>query len=160
ETAVHDDLAELLADDRVQIVSICTPNYLHAANVIQAARARKHLVIEKPPAIDLKSLREMRDEVRAAGVRTIVSFVLRWNPLVRLVKSLREDGTLGEVVFARADYWHRLRAEEWAGYRWAHTRAGGGSGMLAGGSHAVDALRHLVGSDVVSVSARHGPVRP
>ncbi|HEX5414921.1 MAG TPA: Gfo/Idh/MocA family oxidoreductase [Chloroflexota bacterium] len=160
EIAVHDDLDALLADDRVQIVSICTPNYLHAANVIQAARAGKHLVIEKPPAIDLASLRAMRDAVRDAGVRTIVSFVLRWNPLVNLVKSLREDGTLGEVVFARADYWHRLRAEEWGGYHWAHRREGGGSAMLAGGSHAVDALRHLVGSEVVSVSARHGPVRP
>lgn len=157
---IYDDLDELLTNARVQIVSICTPNSLHAANVIQAARAGKHVVIEKPPAIDVASLCEMRDEVRAAGVHTIVSFALRWNPLVQLVKSLREDGTLGEVVFARADYWHRLRSEEWAAYRWAHTRAGGGSVMLAGGSHAVDVLRHIVGAEVVSVSARHGPVRP
>jgi predicted dehydrogenase len=156
----YDDLDALLADDRVQIVSICTPNHLHADNAIRAARAGKHLVVEKPPAITLDSLRRMRDAVRDAGVRTIVSFVLRWNPLVRTIKALVEDGTLGDVVFARADYWHRLRPEEWAGYRWAHTRAGGGSIMLAGGSHAVDALRHLVGSEVVSVGARHGPVRP
>ncbi len=158
--AVYDDLDALLANDRVQVVSVCTPNYLHADNVIRAARAGKHLVIEKPPAIDLASLRQMRDAVRAAGVRTIVSFVLRWNPLLRLIKSLREDGTLGEVVFARADYWHQIRPEEWAGYHWARTREGGGSIMLAGGCHAVDALRHLVGAEVVSVSARHGPVRP
>src|SRR5579884_989893 len=88
--AVYDDLDALLANGRIQIVSVCTPNYLHADNVIRAARAGKHVVIEKPPAIDVKGLREMRDEVRAAGVRTIVSFVLRWNPLVRMVKSLRE----------------------------------------------------------------------
>ncbi len=155
----YDDLDALLADDRVQIVSICTPNNLHAENVIRAARAVKHLVIEKPPAITLESLREMRDVVRDAGVRTIVSFVLRWNPLVRTIKALVEDGTIGSVVYARADYWHRILPHEWAGYKWAHTRAGGGSIMLAGGSHAVDALRHLVGSEVVSVSARHGPVR-
>ena len=160
DCAAYDDLDALLADERVQIVSICTPNNLHAENAIRAARAGKHLVIEKPPAITLDSLREMRQAVRAAGVRTIVSFVLRWNPLVRTIKALCDDGTLGDVVFARADYWHRIRPEEWAGYRWAHTRAGGGSIMLAGGSHAVDALRHLVGAEVVSVSARHGPVRP
>src|SRR5262245_12575059 len=158
--AFYDDLDALLANDRVRIVSVCTPNYLHPDNVVRSARAGKHVVVEKPPAIDLAGLRKMRDEVRAAGVRTVVSFVLRWNPLVRLIKALRDDGTLGEVVFARADYWHRIRPEEWAGYRWAHTRAGGGSIMLAGGCHAVDALRHLVGSEVVSVSARHGPLRP
>ena len=158
--AAYDDLDALLADERVQVVSICTPNHLHAENTIRAAGAGKHLVIEKPPAITLDSLREMRRAVRAAGVRTIVSFVLRWNPLVRTIKALCDDGALGDVVFARADYWHRIRPEEWAGYRWAHTRAGGGSIMLAGGSHAVDALRHLVGAEVVSVSARHGPERP
>jgi predicted dehydrogenase len=102
----------------------------------------------------------MREAVRRAGVRTVVSFVLRWNPLVRTIKALAEDGALGEIVFVRADYWHRIQPDEWSGYRWAHTRAGGGSIMLAGGSHAVDAARHIVGSEVVSVSARHGPVRP
>src|SRR5262249_39034138 len=60
----------------------------------------------------------------------------------------------------RADYWHHITPEEWPGYRWARTRAGGGSIMLAGGSHAVDAARPLGGSEGVSVSARHGPVRP
>lgn len=158
--AIYDDLDLLLADHRVHILSICTPNHLHAGNVIRAAQAGKHLVIEKPPAITLDGLRAMRDAVRRAGVRTIVSFVLRWNPLVRTIKALCQDGTLGDLIFARADYWHRIRPDEWAGYRWAHTRAGGGSIMLAGGSHAVDAVRHLVGSEVVSVSARHGPVRP
>ena len=159
----YDDLDALLADERVHVVSICTPNDLHAENTIRAVEAGKHVVIEKPPAITLESLRAMRDAVRTAGremgVRSIVSFVLRWNPLVQTIKALREDGTLGEVVLARADYWHHITPEEWPGYRWAHTRAGGGSIMLAGGSHAVDALRHLVGSEVVSVSARNGPVR-
>ncbi len=155
----YDDLDALLADERVQIVSICTPNSLHAENTIRAARAGKHLVIEKPPAITLASLRAMRDAVRAAGVRTVVSFVLRWNPLVRTIKGLCADGTLGDVVLVRADYWHHITPEEWPGYKWAHTREGGGSIMLAGGSHAVDAVRHIVGSEVVSVSARHGPVR-
>jgi predicted dehydrogenase len=101
----------------------------------------------------------VRAAAREAGVRSIVGFALRWTPLVRTITALRDDGTLGDVVLARADYGHHITPEEWPGYRWARTRAGGGSIMLAGGSHAVDALRHLVGSEVVSVSARHGPVR-
>jgi UDP-N-acetyl-2-amino-2-deoxyglucuronate dehydrogenase len=156
----YDDLDALLADERVHLLSVCTPNNRHPEDVVRAAGAGKHLVIEKPPAIDLPGLAAMREAVRRAGVRTIVSFVLRWNPLVRTIKALEEDGALGQIVFVRADYWHRILPAEWSGYRWARTRAGGGSIMLAGGSHAVDAARHIVGSEVVSVSARHGPVRP
>ena len=157
--AAYDSLDTLLADPRVHIVSICTPNHLHAENVIAAAQAGKQVVIEKPPAITLDSLRAMQEAVRRAGVRSIVSFVLRWNPLVRTIKALCQDGTLGDLVLLRADYWHHITPEDWPGYRWAHTRAGGGSIMLAGGSHAVDAARHLANAEVVSVSARHGPVR-
>lgn len=158
--AAYDNLDRLLAVERIDVVSICTPNFLHAENTCKAAHAGKHVVIEKPPAITLDGLIAMREAVRASGVRSIVSFVLRWDPLLRAVKELCNDGTLGDIVLARADYWHRLQPEEWTGIRWARTKAAGGSLMLAGGSHAVDALRFLVGSEVVSVSARHGPVRP
>lgn len=156
--AVYDDLGALLADRRVDVVSICTPNDQHAEQAIAAAQAGKHLVIEKPPAITLEGLRAMRDAVRAAGVRTIVSFVLHWNPLLRTVRALRDDGALGKIVLARADYWHHIHPEEWSGYHWARTRAHGGSMMLAGGCHAVDAVRWLVGTDVTEVMSLVGPV--
>lgn len=156
----YDDLDRLLADHRIDVVSVCTPNYLHAEHACRIARAGKHVVIEKPPAITLDGLIAMRDAIRQAGVRSIVSFVLRWHPLLLAVKELCDSGEIGDVVLARADYWHRTRPEEWSGYRWARTKQGGGSIMLAGGCHAVDALRFLVGSEVVSVGARHGPVRP
>ena len=82
----HDDFAKALAEPDVDIVSICTPQHLHREHVIAAARAGKHVVIEKPAGNSLDELRRMQAAVRAAGVRTVVSFVLRWNPLFRELK--------------------------------------------------------------------------
>src|SRR4030095_6026026 len=70
-----DGSAALAAAD-VDIVSIATPNHLHAAEAGPAARAGKHFVLEKPTGLDEAELVQIRDAVRQAGVRTIVSFVL------------------------------------------------------------------------------------
>ena len=79
--------AKMLADDAADIVSICTPNHLHAAEAIQAARAGKHILLEKPIALNLADLRALRQAVRESGVKTVVSFVLRWNPLFETIKA-------------------------------------------------------------------------
>jgi predicted dehydrogenase len=65
---------DLLDAPDVDIVSIATPNHLHARQAVAAARAGKHILLEKPTALDLRELAQVRDAVRAARVRTIVSF--------------------------------------------------------------------------------------
>ncbi len=152
DCAVYDDYAELLADRNVDIVSICTPNHMHAAQAIAAARAGKHLLIEKPPALTPADLSVMQNEVHAAHVKTVVSFVLRWNPLVRTMKSLLERGSLGRILFAQVDYWNTSGRGDIPGH-WVTRRATGGSAFLTGGNHAVDALRWLVGDEIVEVTA-------
>src|SRR5262249_33756530 len=72
--------AEVLESPDVDVVAIATPNHLHADEAVAAARAGKHLLLEKPTGLDLAELERIRDEVRRAGVRTIVSFELRYNP--------------------------------------------------------------------------------
>ena len=151
---VYDDLEDMLADPQVDIVSVCTPNDRHPHDTILAAQAGKHILIEKPPAIDLEGLRAMRDAVRRAGVKTLVGFVLRWNPLLRIIGNLTQDGTLGRIVLAQLDYWHHITREEGLPmYHWLVTREKAGSIFLAGGSHAVDAARWLIGDEVVEVQA-------
>jgi predicted dehydrogenase len=152
DAIVYDNYATLLADRRVQIVSICTPNHLHAEQTIQAAQAGKHLLIEKPPALKLRDLRAMQDAVHSARVRTVVGFVLRWNPLIQTMKSLLEQGALGRVFFAQVDYWNNSGRGDIPGH-WVTQRATGGSAFLTGGNHAVDTLRWLVGDEVIEVSA-------
>jgi predicted dehydrogenase len=105
---VTTDYDKALKRDDVDIVSVCTPAHLHAENAITAARAGKHIVIEKPVANSIRDMKRMRDAVRKAKVKTVVSFVLRWNPLFETVKSMIADDALGEIQYIEADYQHNI----------------------------------------------------
>lgn len=153
---IYPDYEALLSDPRVDAVAITTPNHLHAANALDAARAGKHIILEKPPAITHEECDALEAAVRAAGVTTIVSFVLRWNPLVINLRRLLDCGALGEVHFAQTDYWHGV-GEIISPRRWLAKREFTGSAMLAGGSHAVDMIRYLVSSEVTRVAAFSRP---
>jgi predicted dehydrogenase len=150
-TTSYDDL---LAAGDVDIISITTPNHLHAAEAVAAAQAGKHFVLEKPTGLDLGELVRIRDAVRAAGVRTIVSFELRYNPFLKFARWLRSDGWLGGIRFARTQYLSRV-TDWYSGWDWVRTRQSGRSHLLAAGCHAVDALRWCSGLEPVAVSAFH-----
>jgi predicted dehydrogenase len=92
--------------------------------------------------------------VRRAGVRTIVSFELRYNPFLRFARWLRSAGWLGEIRFARTQYLSRM-TDWYSGWAWARTKESGRSHLLAAGCHAVDALRWCSGLEPISVSAFH-----
>jgi len=138
--ACFDNLDQALAHPGVEIVSICTPQHIHCANVLAAARAGKHLVIEKPAGISMAELQQMRTAVHEAGVRTVVSFVLRWNPLFQKLKRMMADDALGRPYYVEADYLSH-NGSWWSGWNEARTVEQGVSALLVGGCHAVDALR-------------------
>jgi predicted dehydrogenase len=145
--------ADLLESHEVDIISIATPNHLHAWQAVAAARAGKHLLLEKPTGLDLGELRQIRDAVRHAGVRTIVSFELHYNPYLQLARWLRASGRLGRIVFARFQYLSRV-TDWYSGWSWVRTARSGRSHLLAAGCHAVDALRWCSGLEIQEVSAR------
>jgi predicted dehydrogenase len=95
---------DLLAAPDVDIISITTPNHLHAEQAVAAAAAGKHFMLEKPTGLDAGELVRIRDAVRRSGVRTIVSFELHYNPFLRFARWLRVAGWLGEIRFARTQY--------------------------------------------------------
>jgi len=138
--AIYDDFDQALRHKGVDVVSICTPQHVHCANVLAAARAGKHLVIEKPVGISLAQLKRMRGAVRAAGVKTVVSFVLRWNPLFRKLKALMAQGALGKPYCVEADYLSH-NGSWWSGWGDTCTLKNGVSALLVAGCHAIDALR-------------------
>ncbi len=143
---------ELLAAPDVDIISIATPNHLHADQAVAAAQAGKHLLLEKPTGLDVAELTAIRDAVRRAGVRTIVSFELRYNPFLKFAHWLRAEGWLGEIRFARTQYLSHV-TDWYAGWEWVRTRQSGRSHLLAAGCHAVDALRWCSGREPIEVSA-------
>jgi len=148
----RDNVDEVLADPRVDIVNISGPNQIHTPLGIAAAQAGKHLLVEKPMAITLDENRALRDAVARAGVKSIVSFVLRWNPLLESLRSLLTTGAIGELLYVEIDYWHGI-GPWYSGWEWAHTFKTGGSATLLAGCHALDAVRFLSGREVVEVSA-------
>ncbi|MGD0579480.1 MAG: Gfo/Idh/MocA family oxidoreductase [Bryobacteraceae bacterium] len=145
-------VAEMLRDDAIRIVSICTPHHLHAEQGIEAAEAGRHVLVEKPVALDLASLHALAGAVSRAGVKSVVSFVLRWNPLFENIKAQLAQGLAGELFYAEVDYLHAI-GPDYAGHAWITQKRYGGNALLTAGCHAVDALRWFVGAEAVEVSA-------
>ena len=152
DCAVRDDFQQVLDDGQVDVLDITGPSHVHAQQGIAAAQAGKHLLVEKPMAPVDGGKSALRDAVAQAGVKSLAGFVLRWNPAVETIKSLVAAGALGQLFYAEVDYWHRMKP---AHHAWdLHSRKQtGGSAMLLGGCHAVDALRWLTGDEAVEVSA-------
>lgn len=148
----YDRLEEMLASPDIHIVSIATPHHLHVEQGVQSAKAGKHLMLEKPVALDLAGLRELQAAVRAAKVKSVVCFVLRWNPLFETIKALLADGTVGPLFYAEVDYFHGI-GPWYRQYEWNVKKAIGGSNLLTAGCHAVDGLRWFIGKRAVEVSA-------
>ncbi len=148
---IFTDLDQMLADPEIEIVLVCTPNNLHAHQAALSAQAGKHLLIEKPVALNLEELHALQHAVKESGVKTQVSFVLRWNAYLRMAKKLITDGAVGKVFMVETCYWHSTpRAVPG---HWMTTKTIAGSVFLMGGCHALDAARWLVNSDIVEVSA-------
>lgn len=148
----HDDLRALLDDPAIHLVALCTPHHLHASQGIQCAQAGKHIIVEKPIALDLKSLHALDAAVRRARVRTVVSFVLRWNPLFEIIKASLADGVIGNPYYGEVDYFHGI-GPWYVQYEWNIKKAFGGSSLLTAGCHAVDGLRWFLQKEAVEVSA-------
>jgi len=138
------------ADPGIDIVVSCTHPDVRAAHCTRAAETGRHIVIEKPVALTRSEVAQIRDAVAKAGVKTVTSFVLRWNPQFITVRRLIDDGVLGDLIYGEADYWHvARRVAPGSPYMRKDTV---GSSFLSGGCHAVDMLRWL-GGEVSGVSA-------
>jgi len=147
-------LDEFFADDRIQIVASCTQPDVRAEHCVRAAETGRHIVLEKPVGLAQTETAAIREAVAKAGVKTVTSFVLRWNPQFVTVRQLIDDGGLGDLIYGEADYWHPARrARPGSPYLRKDVV---GSAFLSGGCHAVDMLRWL-GGEVVEVSAFSAP---
>ncbi len=140
DVTCYDDVQRAIAHPGVDIVSICTPQHLHCQHTMAAVGAGKHILLEKPAGISLEQIDTIRQAVRAAGVRTVVGFVLRWNPLFIMLKAMLADGAIGQPYYVEADYLSH-NGSWWPGWNDARTLAQGVSAFLVGGCHAIDALR-------------------
>ena len=148
---IYTDYDEALRDEEVNIVCICTPNHMHAEQTIKAAEAGKHILIEKPVALTWEDTKRMKAAVDKANVKNLVGYVLHWNPLFLNAKAMQEE-YIGKLYYAETDYFHRVTGN-YPCYEWTCKKEVGGSSLLAGGCHAIDAMRFFMQEEVEEVVA-------
>ena len=143
--AAEPSLDALLARADVDVVCVCVPSGLHAEVGARAARAGKHLVVEKPVDVTLEAADRLIDAARAAGVALTVMSQHRFDPGVTELKRLIDDGALGRLVLGEASTkWYRTQAY-YDGAPWRGTWAMDGGALLNQGIHYVDLLRWCMG---------------
>lgn len=150
---IETDVTAMLQQKDVDIVVVCTPHNQHTKYAVAAAEAGKHIIVEKPVALTLEDLRKQQEAVKKGKVRTLVSFVLHWNPLLMTIDQLITQGAFGNIFMVEVDYMHRI----WMTPRekWYASREQSGTAILTGGCHAIDALRWFARSEVDQVCAYH-----
>lgn len=147
------DWREVVNRPDIDIIDICTPNDSHAEIAIEAARAGKHIICEKPLARSAGEARTMWEAVEAAGVIHAVGFNYRYTPAVRMAKKLLDEGRIGRVLSFRGHYMQDWSADPNTPSSWRFSKAAAGSGALGDiGTHVVDTARYLLG-DIASVSS-------
>jgi len=136
---------ELLADQAIDVIDICTPHHLHAEQAIAAAEAGKHLIIEKPVATNWADVVRVGDAIRANGVRAMVCFECRFSAHFRMIRAILEQGLIGSVHYAEVDYFHGIGP--WYGqFPWNVKKDIGTSSLATAGCHALDALLFFMGA--------------
>ncbi|MCP4641843.1 MAG: Gfo/Idh/MocA family oxidoreductase, partial [bacterium] len=103
QCAIETDAAVMLERADIDIVVVCTPHDVHTRYVVAAAEAGKHVIVEKPVALTVEDVQKQLDAVRKNNVKTLVGFVLHWNPLLMTVDQLIEDGAFGNVFMVEVD---------------------------------------------------------
>ncbi len=144
-----DDPAGLVAHPEVDAVFIVSANAAHAGEAIAAARAGKHVLVEKPMAATVKQAEQMVAACREAGVQLMVGHMVRFSPVINRMKQLMQEGAIGRVSHVETQFFydHRLSRREWL----FDPKVAGGGPVHDIGVHCLDTIRYLLDSDPVVV---------
>jgi predicted dehydrogenase len=148
------DYRQLLARDDIRVVHICTPNHLHFEMARHALLAGKHVICEKPLAMDVKEAAELVELAAKKSLVNAVHFNVRYYPLMRQVKLMGQKGEIGEIFSVHGSY-----LQDWlfypTDYNWRiEPQLSGRSRAVADiGSHWMDLVEHVSGLRVSEVFA-------
>ncbi len=159
---VASDWRDVVRHPEVDLVSIATPPHLHREMALAALEAGKAVLCEKPTALDAAEAEAMWRAARERGVLALLDHELRFLPARQRMRELVGSGALGPVRHARVHYRSDNRAQASRPWDWWSDAAQGGGVLGALGSHAVDALRFLLGrepTEVLGALATHTPQR-
>ncbi|MDP4098335.1 Gfo/Idh/MocA family oxidoreductase [Paenibacillus sp. P96] len=139
---VYTDYRELLADEQIDGVSICTWNNTHAEISIAALNAGKHVLVEKPLCRTTEEAVKIQEAVEASGKLLQVGFVRRYDPNAQMLRAFADAGEFGEIYYAKASSIRRLGNP--GGWFSDIERSGGGP-LIDIGVHVIDLCWYMMG---------------
>lgn len=151
---VYTDYAEMLASE-IDAVVICTPNFAHCENAVQAAKAKKHILVQKPFAMSLDEADRM---IQAASENRVIlqaAFFERFYSHFIKVRELLQSGVIGRPLVLRTQFSHTGIDKFWFPKTdWFHDKNKSGGGPVGDlGAHHFDLIRFMTGSEVERISA-------
>jgi predicted dehydrogenase len=149
---VYSDLEAMLANRDIHAVDITSYPDQHADQFMRAARHGKHVIVEKPLAVEWSEILAVKKAVAETGVKTCVCFECRYSSQFLATKAVIDAGLLGKVHYGEVDYYHGI-GPWYSPYRWNTKRKLGGSALLTAGCHALDALLLCMAGDVEEVTS-------
>ena len=136
DAKVCQDYNELLKDENIDVVHICTPNVSHSPIAVAAFEAKKHVLCEKPMAATTEDARKMMDAWKKSGMKFTIGYQNRFRTDAQALKRACEEGKLGEVYFAKAHAVRRRAVPTWGVFP-DKSKQGGGP-LIDIGTHALD----------------------
>ncbi|MGI6152669.1 MAG: Gfo/Idh/MocA family protein [Christensenellaceae bacterium] len=148
----YTDWRQLVCDPDVDVVVITTPNNTHAEIAIAAAENGKHIVCEKPMAMNVCEAKKIVDAVHKAGVISLVDFTYRACPVQEQAKKMIESGQLGDIVAFKGEFDASYGADPNAPMAWRYMRDVAGRGVLG------DAVTHVISISDMLLSGTCGKI--
>ncbi len=144
-TAVYEDYNTMLAEmgDQIDAISVCTPNGVHHPAAIAAAKAGKHILCEKPMAMNAVQAQEMSDVAKANGVEFVIGFQHRFEPRSKALRDLVQSGALGDILYVRSQALRRRGIPNWGVF--GHKDKQGGGPLIDIGVHILEASHSIIG---------------
>ncbi len=140
-------LEEMLSSSEIDVVNICTPSGYHAEVVIKAAKAGKHIIVEKPMAITKEQLDSIEDACRDSNIILSSISQNRFSRGVTITRRAIEEGLLGRILCADIYMKYNRTQEYYDSGSWRGTkRVDGGGALMNQGIHGVDLIQYLAGS--------------
>ncbi len=147
------DFHEMLKRDDIQIISVTTPNFLHAEATIAALEAGKHVLCEKPLAMNTQEGEAMVEAARRTGNKLMCGFHYRFTPEVQLLKKFASNGAFGDMYYTRVQALRRRGIPSWGLF--VSKEKNGGGPLIDIGVHMLDSAMHVLGyPKVVAVSGQ------
>jgi len=133
---IYEDYEQLLKDDSIDVVHVCTPNISHAPITVAALKAGKHVMCEKPMATTYKDAKLMCDTAGETGKQLSVGYQYRCRPEPLYLKEVCKNDELGEIYFAKAHAIRRRGVPTWGVF--LKEKEQGGGPLIDIGTHALD----------------------